>query len=71
MADIWHGTLDDKYLVRVVRIDSDKGKFTINEGDKVLLSEEVPLFYGAVYGADISDIQSWMEKAAQFIDNKG
>jgi hypothetical protein len=38
--------------------------------DKLLKSEEVGLSYGAVFGADVADVEEWREKVSEFVDKE-
>ena len=81
---IWENKLDDKYDIIVSRpssrsVDSDapisaedlyKGTLTITEGQKVLFTKDVTISYGAIFGPDIADVESWQNIAIEFIDGQ-
>ncbi len=82
MSVIWESKLDGKYDIVVARsrpsaIDPESpfspedlytGTLTITEGQTVLFSKEVSVSYGAVFGPDIADVQTWQNMALDFID---
>lgn len=70
---VWWATLDDRYEVEVQRTgprDANLCVFDHNDGDKELACWPVPLAYGAVFGPDVDDVNSWQEKVLEFIDSR-
>lgn len=65
---VWSNQLDNRYDVRVERLDGHRGELVVMDGDKELLREEVGLLYGAVYGPDIENVDEWEERCAAFVD---
>lgn len=63
--EIWTATLDDKYVVTVIREAPYRGILRITEGGQVLHWETVGLSYGAAFGPDVAE---WQEIAVRFID---
>jgi len=69
---IWTGTLDQRYVLTVSSTPQPRyGRLTItdNRDGTVLLDEQVPLSYGAVFGPDIGDVEAWQERATTLIDS--
>jgi len=65
---IWSDTLDDRWLVKVIRIDDHAGTLVIQDCGKVIHEESVGLSYGAIFGPDTDDVVSWQDKAVKVID---
>ncbi len=67
---IWSATLDARYACTVDRIDGSSGtlKVTDTHTNTILLEERVSLSYGAMFGPDVDDVQSWQEKIMQCVD---
>lgn len=57
---IWDAILDDKYDCSVKRTGPYTGLLLVKEGDKILFSQEVGLMYGAAFGPDVEDVNSWI-----------
>lgn len=76
---VWHGLLDNRYLIRVVRAPDDttgyKGLLTITDrgGEKEveMHRQEVGLAYGAQFGPDVDDVAAWQEIAIKVVDEGG
>lgn len=66
---IFQATLDDKYDVKVTRIDGYTGQFTVHCGELELANEVVPLAYGALFGPDIDDVTTWQNRAIEIVEN--
>jgi hypothetical protein len=69
---IYENTVDSgAFTVRVVAsADSNYRahlKVWVTDGE-LLLDEEVPLSYGAIFGPDVSDVAEWQERALVVID---
>lgn len=65
---IWSVTLDDRYIVTVDRTGDYTGELAIHLDDKELLREPVGLSYGALFGPDVDDVQTWQRRAIKFVD---
>lgn len=71
MDTIWQDTLDGEFDCKVVRTGMGTGQLTVKNGDGVLiLSEEVPLMYGAQYGPDAEDVVIWQEMCVKAVDGE-
>ena len=71
---VWQSRLDGRYQIEVHRIDGEthRGIFMIwdKEQDfRQIYAEDVPLMYGAQFGPDVEDVQSWMDKGCVVVDN--
>lgn len=66
--EVWTATLDEKYVVTVIREAPYRGVLTIMEGKQVLHRESVGLMYNAQFGPDADDVDAWQEIAVRFID---
>jgi hypothetical protein len=67
---VWSATMDERYLIRVVRTEPYSGELVILDGDKELLREEVVLSYNALFGPDVFDVEAWQDRAIKFIDGR-
>ena len=68
---IWSNILDGRYDCKVVRNWSEhSGQLTIydNQLNRYLLSKEVRLTYGAVFGPDAIDVSEWMGMIERAVD---
>lgn len=70
---IWGGTVDDqRYTVRVFASEESNhvGRLTVvhNPDEETILDEQVTVMYGAIFGADVSDVAIWQGKALEAID---
>jgi hypothetical protein len=68
---VWEGTVDDgRFACKVERIDQDHGRLTarVAESGEVLLDKTVALYFGAVFGPDVSDLGQWMPECIAAID---
>lgn len=70
--NIWQATLDDQYDCVVTRINEAHGCLTVTDTkeNKVLLSQEVTLSYGAAFGPDVDDVADWEERCVNAVDNQ-
>jgi len=67
---VWSATLDERYVIRVVRTEPYSGELVILDGDKELHREEVVLSYNALFGPDVFDVDAWQGRAVEFIDGR-
>ena len=70
-STVWQSMLDGRYDVRVTRTEhTHLGilKITDTRDGRVVLEESVPLSYGAMFGPDIFDVQTWQERGIAVID---
>jgi hypothetical protein len=67
---IWSNVLDNRYNCIVVRNSQHFGQLTIydNQLNRYLLSKEVRLTYGAVFGPDAIDVSEWMGTIERVVD---
>lgn len=68
---IWEQTLDGIYLCQVVSLRPGLGTLTVRDTrftGTVLLTKDVTLEYGAIFGASVCDIAEWQELAEAAID---
>lgn len=72
MEPLWSGTLDGRWKVSVVQDkDNDyRGTLTITDQGLTIYSTSVGIAYGAIFGADSSDIAYWKSLAMEFIDSR-
>jgi hypothetical protein len=71
---IWWSRLDGKYQIEVHGIEdkTHTGKLYIFDHDNdnnVLHEEEVGLSYGAVFGPDVSDVNTWQKRVVELVDS--
>ncbi len=67
---IWQSTLDDRYVVAVVRVAPYRGLLIISDAGEQIFSHEVGLMYNAQFGSDVADVAEWQEIILKFIDNR-
>lgn len=68
---VWWSKLDNRYQIEVQRIDKYHANLIIFDHslkDKMIHKEKVGLSYGATFGPDIADVETWKEISADFID---
>jgi len=65
---VWSGTVDGKYVCRVVRNGGTGGILSIHDGDNKIYGKPVALPYGARFGPDASDVQDWQDRCTEVID---
>jgi len=72
---IWSNRIGGRFPVTVVHVDSDTGRFSIEDslaigegGLGTLTVEEVPLMYQAAYGPDGADVAAWMKRGIEVVD---
>lgn len=70
---VWGSELDGRYQVEVQANVNDHYLGTLvifdhNDSDKVIHSEVVGVSYGAMFGADVMDINAWAARAIQIVD---
>lgn len=69
---IWGGTVDGgRFDVAVLPTENSHIAVltTVHvESGEVLLSEEVPLTFGAIFGPDVADVAEWQAKSIDVID---
>lgn len=68
---IWQSLLDEKYHWSVTRTSERTGilKIINQDNNEQLLSQEVNLSYGAIFGPDIADIMNWENAVMRVVDN--
>ena len=72
---VWEGTVDaGTWIVRVVSDSADgaTARLEILDGatKTIRFSEPTALSYGAMFGADASDIHEWQDRAISWIDSQ-
>ena len=67
----WESELDERYVVKVVRLAPYQGQLQIWDGSELLHAEPVGLSYDALFGPDVGDVHQWQELAVRFIDGRG
>lgn len=65
---IWESKLDDKWNCVVTRTAEYSGQLTVSDREETILSETVPLAYGAAFGPDISDVATWQDMCVDVVD---
>ncbi|MDO8572123.1 MAG: hypothetical protein Q7R79_05580 [bacterium] len=68
---VWFARLDKKYQVEVQRTGEYSAVLCIfdhTNNDRLLVSYDVGLAYGAQFGPDVGDVRQWQEKVINFID---
>ncbi len=70
MENIWGAQLDNRYDCKVTRINEAHGLLTVVDttNQKVLLSNEVTLSYGAQFGPDVDDVEDWETRCVHAVD---
>ena len=69
---VWWSRLDNRYQIEVYRKGEHEAKLVIfdhTDNDKVLMSLDVGLSYGAIFGPDVDDVMYWQEMACNFVDS--
>jgi hypothetical protein len=70
---VWAALLDLRYKIEVVRKRDYAGMlymFDGKSGDTLMFSKEVSLAYGALFGPDMDDVQTWQNTAIEVIDGR-
>jgi len=67
---VWASTLDGRYVVTVTRTHRYQGELVISDSDQKLHQQTVDLMYGAIFGPDIDDVNSWQQIAMDIIDGR-
>lgn len=70
---VWQSRLDKRYHIEVQRIvgETHRGIFIIWDKDdnyKQIFVEDVPLAYGAQFGPDMGDVETWQYKGCEVVD---
>lgn len=70
---VWWTRLNGLYQVEVVRDSDSRDRGTLavydhSDGYAVIHTQSVDLMYGAVFGPDIEDIQTWQQTATAAVD---
>ncbi len=75
---VWWTRLDQRYQVEVHRKDDNVGTFLLwdrgpeaTEPPRLLREEEVGLAYGAPFGPDEDDVNTWQEMVLRIVDGQG
>ena len=73
---VWWSRLDERFQIEVQRTGSDmyQGMLYIFDhffANKIVYSQSVSLMYGAVFGADVDDVQYWMDLSCRVVDEIG
>lgn len=69
---VWRSKMDKRYLIEAHRADGYHGKLYIfdhEKDDREIACWEVILSYGAMFGPDVADVDVWLKKAEDFVDN--
>jgi hypothetical protein len=68
---VWSNTLDERYECKVSRNSYYSGQLKIFDTQlkKYLYDEEVRLSYGASFGPDALDVEDWMNKIEEIVDD--
>ena len=67
---VWTSTLDGRYTVTITRTHTYQGELVISDGNQKLHQQTVGLMYGAIFGPDIDDVQSWQQIAMEIVDGR-
>lgn len=68
---VWSSVLDGRYTVEVIEQEIGQPRLVIRDdanGSKIIHVEETHWDYEPRWGADISDVTRWQERAVAFID---
>lgn len=65
---IWQGLLDEIYEVKAIRINESWANLILEKDGQLLDSREFPLAYGAIFGPDVADIDTWQKWAVERVD---
>lgn len=75
---VWGGLLDKRFKCEVHRDPTGTKKntgilyiFDASRKDKIAYQNKVHLSYGAAFGPDIIDVESWQDICCDVIDNLG
>lgn len=63
--DLWY----PEYHLKVIRTGERTGKLTVAFKGTVIFSKEVNLYYGAHFGVDIMDCESWGLLSCQVVND--
>ena len=70
MRTVWESKLDGKYDIAVTsEQDAYSGTLTIKLNGELLHEEPVPIAYGAPFGPDAMDVDTWQEIGCHFVDS--
>ena len=69
---VWDASFDNGAASAAVyrTREPDYGVLVVNGGDRELTRETVFLSYGARFGPDVSDVQTWADRALELIDER-
>lgn len=69
---VWSARLDKRYLVEVVEPREALAQLRIfdhSRDDKLIHVEPVTLAYGAIFGPDVNDVNSWQKRAVEIVES--
>lgn len=71
---VWESLLDGRFACQVRRLDSapdELALLVVMDGPTgvLVLSETVPLYYGAQFGPDVADVAEWQDKAVAAVES--
>lgn len=70
---VWSTELDHTWDIKVYRTeDSYKGTLVMKhkQNDQIVFTKEVSLSFGAMFGADISDVRKWQDLCIEVADKE-
>ena len=70
MHTIWEAKLDGLYECQVIRTGDGTGRLRMTEisSGRELLSEDVILSVGAIFGPDVDDVANWQDMCLKALD---
>lgn len=72
MDIVWEAELDEKYKCKVYRMGTYNGALIITDMlGKILLQKPVTMTFGARFGPDVDDVETWQEMCVDFADSQG
>lgn len=70
---VWSTELDHTWDIKVYRTDDTyKGTLVMRhkQNNQIAFTKEVSLSYGAMFGADVSDVAQWQDMCINVSDNQ-
>ena len=66
---VWSATLDEVWECVVRRTGGYTGVLTVSKaGEAPILTKDVGLSYGAVFGPDVADVADWEQLSVEAVD---
>ena len=66
---VWGATIDDIYHCEVNKTNDYDGVLTIRKNNTRVFETGVKLTAGAIFGADVADVDEWEALCLEYVDN--